>query len=48
MRLGEKFGTHQANVPIIKEVLNEHLLMRPKIDSEVSEKRIFINITIIL
>ena len=36
MKLSEKFGTNPAHAPVIKEVLNEYLLMRPNIDSEVS------------
>ena len=35
LRLGEKFGTNQANAPLIKEVLHEYLLSRPQIDSQV-------------
>jgi hypothetical protein len=43
MRLGEKFGTNNAHSYIIKEVLNEYLMMTPNIDSEVSSKRKLIN-----
>ena len=31
LRLGERFGTNQANAPMIEEVLNDYLLKRPMI-----------------